>query len=332
MFIALIAGGTKGHLRPAELLAAELEKKGHQTLLIGKGIKKSYLQTSISYIEVPSSNQWKKLPFTLYGALQSAYHLRRVDLVISFGSYHSVSAMLAVRWILRRQYLLYEPNVSIGKAHRLFVKGALSICSPFSQPYKNAVCIHPLTGLKPAKKPPSSLLKVGDPLRILVFGGSQGAIWLNHFFLQAVEKLRLEKEVAIIHILGKHMDRAWAFKRYQEMGVTAEVYEYVPSMDEIYSRVDVAVARAVAGTLFELLSHEIPAVLIPYPYGEKHQKENAQFAHDLGCVEYFEQDSLTVERLISSIFQVVKKASFQKARRFLQQKRRSLIEIIEDLS
>jgi UDP-N-acetylglucosamine--N-acetylmuramyl-(pentapeptide) pyrophosphoryl-undecaprenol N-acetylglucosamine transferase len=112
------------------------------------------------------------------------------------------------------------------------------------------------------------------PLRVLVFGGSQGARFLN----QRVPAWlgRTGRAVTVRHQSGEQ-DREAARAAYGEQGVEAEVIPFIDDMAGAYAWADLVVCRAGAATVAELAAVGVPAVLVPYPHAvDDHQRRNAE--------------------------------------------------------
>jgi UDP-N-acetylglucosamine--N-acetylmuramyl-(pentapeptide) pyrophosphoryl-undecaprenol N-acetylglucosamine transferase len=131
------------------------------------------------------------------------------------------------------------------------------------------------------------------PFTLLVVGGSQGAQGLNAIVTDAISALSDEErsKIAVIHITGKR-DQAWVIERYEQLALSHEVHTFYSAMDELFQKVDLAVTRAGANTLFELAVFGVPAFVIPYPHAGGHQKYNAQsFAEEGGLIFHEENPS-----------------------------------------
>ena len=111
-----------------------------------------------------------------------------------------------------------------------------------------------------------------DRTTLLVFGGSQGAQFLN----QSVP-LALPSTVQVLHLTGKEERVEETKKAYRERNLFAVVKSFESNMEQAYAAVNGAICRSGAGTVAELIRYGVPAVLIPFPYANEHQRDNAEF-------------------------------------------------------
>jgi len=273
--ICIAAGGTGGHLFPANTVAKKLREKGHAVFFVGHRLQNNaYREKDFSFYDIASSplkgNPFKVLYLLLKGFFQSFWILQKekTDLIVSFGSYHTAPLLLAAR-VLCKPYILHDSNVTLGKVTLLFKKGAAFVATPF--PGENQVEM-------PLKEDfyrdqPLSYEKYGleeSKRTILVLGGSQGAKMLN----QLVDPLReiLGDGYQFIHLTGK--------ETCLEKGLYRKDFE--ASMAPLWRLADFAICRAGANTLFEAIYTETPALFIPYPYAtEGHQKQNGRFMENV---------------------------------------------------
>jgi UDP-N-acetylglucosamine--N-acetylmuramyl-(pentapeptide) pyrophosphoryl-undecaprenol N-acetylglucosamine transferase len=136
---------------------------------------------------------------------------------------------------------------------------------------------------------------------ILVFGGSQGSRRINEIFLEAIRELKGEMEAQVIHISGKdgYQDLR---EQYHKLGIPFALFEFLDKMEEAYRAADVVVARSGAVTVSEIAGFRLPAVFIPYPHADGHQKANASVLCDRKLARLIEDKELTK----SSLSKVIK--------------------------
>jgi UDP-N-acetylglucosamine--N-acetylmuramyl-(pentapeptide) pyrophosphoryl-undecaprenol N-acetylglucosamine transferase len=132
--------------------------------------------------------------------------------------------------------------------------------------------------------------KKNSKLNVLVVGGSQGAKGLNRCVIGAFSILSREErgEFAVTHITGEK-DREEVTEQYRSLGLENDVHPFYRNMFELFQKTDLAVTRAGANTLFELVFYGIPAFVIPFPYAGGHQKLNAAAFADKGGLEYHDE-------------------------------------------
>lgn len=285
--VLIATGGTGGHLFPSQQLAERLSDC--EVLFAGHKLKTSpFFHRRVPYVEIASASSKKKAFLLLKGVFQSLKMIWRFkpDVVVGFGSYHSFPVLMAAV-ILKRKIVLFEPNGSLGKVNRFFARFAKKVAFqfPIHHPKSVYVPLLPWKALNVRKKEK-------DPYRrtILVFGGSQGASFINETFHKAARLLSFPFQV--IHLTGKEgLELHYT--------VPAIVKPFEEDMGSVYARADFAVCRCGAGTTAELIRYQIPAVVIPYPYAHDHQRKNGEFLKR--GVRMLDQKETTPERLAEEI-------------------------------
>jgi len=274
MKVLVATGGTGGHLFPAQQLKALLPDC--DLLFAGYKLAETpFFDRKTPYQEIAAAPLQKILPFLLAswkGFWQSIALIRRYqpDVVVGFGSFYSFPVLLA-SLILRKKIVLFEANCTLGKVNRFFAPFAAKMALQFPMQQKNSVYVHLFP--KQTKLPSASAARKALGLHpnlftILVFGGSQGAVFINQTFCAAASLLKFPFQV--IHLTGKEDPEI----KYQ---VPSVVKPFEKEMDLAYASADIAVCRCGAGTTAELIRYQKPAVLIPYPYAYDHQKKNGEF-------------------------------------------------------
>ncbi|GAB6066295.1 undecaprenyldiphospho-muramoylpentapeptide beta-N-acetylglucosaminyltransferase [Aquifex pyrophilus] len=288
--IAVSGGGTGGHFFPA-LAFIEYAKKKENILFIGAKRGIEYRLREI--IGVPSlffeiypfrGVRLKERLRALYGVLKAQrelYKKLKGDFSsLVFGGYASLP--LGIHTILRRKKLfIHEQNSVPSRTNKLLSRKAEGIFITFEHTrkyFKDAL----KTGIplreKVKKRYKDAKRKLGlnpEKKTLLIFGGSQGALFLNELTERLIDLL--PEEVQVILISGeKHYER---FKDLK--GV--KVLPFSLDMALIYSASDLAITRAGAGTITELSYHGIPSLFIPYPYAaDDHQFFNAKEIEEIG--------------------------------------------------
>ena len=298
MRILIAAGGSGGHLFPAQQLAdllpeAELHFAGH-------GLSKSsfFQRDRFAFTDIESAPLEKPFAFlrTLgSGVRESLQLLLRLnpDVVVGFGSYHTVPVLCAAL-LLRKPIVLYEANASLGKVNRLFSPFARAVASPF--PGKGVTRIPFFPWIQ--KETSTSLEGYGLESPVcLVFGGSQGAAFLNENFWRVAQLAG----VHVLHFTGKEEQVAPVAERYAQVGVKAVVKAFEPQMARAYAAADCAVCRAGAASVSELVRYRVPALLIPYPYAGNHQQKNAEWFAQMGGGTWVQQADAAPEHCAKEI-------------------------------
>jgi UDP-N-acetylglucosamine--N-acetylmuramyl-(pentapeptide) pyrophosphoryl-undecaprenol N-acetylglucosamine transferase len=298
----IAGGGTGGHVTPALALGEALRERGDEVLFIGsaRGLESRLVPDAGFDLEVLPSEQFmgRNLLGRIRGAISILWSVGRAcaalrrfqaEAVISVGGYAAMPAALAAR-LTRRPLFLVEPNAIPGRVNRLTARFARAVFVGFESTRGHlpdrteSICVGvPLRrALYRAFANHREKGVPSTPLRIFVFGGSQGARQLNENVPEALSRLR-KKSVEIFHQSGE-ADRAAVETRYAELGLPAEVVAFEHDMPKRYEWADLAICRAGALTVAELALAGMPALLVPYPFAaDDHQSANARALEESGA-------------------------------------------------
>ncbi len=313
--ILIAAGGTGGHLFPAQACAQELLQKNAEVLFAGAGLKTNRFFQAKEFAFEETSAAKRSAGAVLKGLLKSFSILRRFrpDVVVGFGSFHSFPLLAAAK-CLRIPIVIFEPNSIPGKVNRWFSKSSTLSCVQFSEAARY------LQGKTEEVKTPlwkkethelsqeEARRRYGlDPalMTILVFGGSQGAAAINRCFCEAAAALK-GMPFQVLHFIGKNDVVEGIQKRYTECNIRACVKEFEENMPIAFKAASFAVCRSGAATLAELIAFGVPAVLIPFPKAsEDHQTRNAKFLEAVGgavCLRESEMTPATLKQAMEILF------------------------------
>lgn len=203
--------------------------------------------------------------------------------VLSIGGYAAGPLALAAR-ALGIPLALMEPNAEIGLSNRLIAPLAARAYTAFpraSRHFRKRAVLE--TGV-PIRNGffPVPYARSADTLRLLVFGGSQGAKVLNEAVPRALGQLGLE--LSVVHQVGAR-DEGRTRALYAELGLgdAVRVTPFVSDMPQAIADADLVIGRAGAGTVSEICAVGRPSLLIPYPFAGDHQRFNAQPLVDAGA-------------------------------------------------
>jgi UDP-N-acetylglucosamine--N-acetylmuramyl-(pentapeptide) pyrophosphoryl-undecaprenol N-acetylglucosamine transferase len=312
--ILLAASGTKGHIYPAIEVAKKLKEKNFNIIFAAKDLKKNpFLKKevieflNIKTFDVDSVNILnlknmfrifkflKDLKILIKGVFSAIKILREYNIktVIGFGSYHTLSVMIAAK-ILNKKIYLFEPNLILGRMHRLFSFSAKGIFHQF--PYKTSKKKYFLLKTLPWSIKEKKITKEqGEKAKeffglnrkkftILVFGGSQGSKIINKNFLSSVLLLKQNKfleNIQFIHLLGNSENINDFEEVYSKHLGDENKYickKFADDMENYYLASDLVISRSGASTIQELLFYEKPSILIPLKNSIKnHQQLNANY-------------------------------------------------------
>lgn len=302
--VVLAAGGTGGHMFPAEALARELMTRGIGVALVtdarGGGFRGDLAGVETFRIAagaMAGAGMVKQLRSALslgLGYLQARGHLRRAgaDVAVGFGGYPSVPTVMAAAHRGLR-VVLHEQNSVLGRANRLLAKRATVI----------ATCFAGVEGVAPGDR--SKLRLTGNPVRqaiaevrerpyiapdaegpltLLVIGGSQGARVFNDVVPAAVARLAepLRRRLTVHQQVPGNAVPEVA-QRYDACGVTHRLAAFFTDMPDRLAAAHLVISRAGASTVAELAAAGRPAVLVPFPAAtDDHQTGNAQALVEAG--------------------------------------------------
>lgn len=312
--VLIMAGGTGGHVYPALAVARclGLEKvhcdwlgtrAGIEARIVPEaGINLFYI--SIAGVRGKSALTLLLAPMKIFLAvIQALLIMRKLkpDVVLGMGGFASGPGGFAA-WLSRTPLLIHEQNAISGMTNKVLSRFANYVLQAFPNtfPPKNTV----LTVGNPVRAdvvntPPPLERFAGrtGPLRILVMGGSLGAVALNNIVPQAVAGLTGENMPQICHQCGRDKD-AETKSLYEKLGVEAEVLAFIENVTQRYSWADIVICRSGALTVAELAAVGIGSILVPYPHAvDDHQTVNARFLTEFGAAHLLPQQDLTAESL-----------------------------------
>jgi UDP-N-acetylglucosamine--N-acetylmuramyl-(pentapeptide) pyrophosphoryl-undecaprenol N-acetylglucosamine transferase len=306
-----MAGGTGGHVFPALAVAQELRARGITVSWLGtrRGIEAELVpanQFPINYIDVEGLRgkgvvKLLKAPILLIRALWQAIgfiRCERPDAVLGLGGFASGPGGLAAK-ILGLPLVIHEQNAVAGTTNKLLAKIANRVLEAFP----GALPKGEWTG-NPVRKEiehiaePEQRIAQGDrPLRLLVLGGSLGAIAINQQVPEALALLLESLQLEVRHQCGKaHV--AVTEEAYQAAAVKAQIEPFIADMAEAYGWADLVICRAGALTVSEVAAAGVGAILVPYPHAiDDHQTRNGEWLVKQGAAELIQQADMTAEKL-----------------------------------
>ncbi|MBR0680126.1 undecaprenyldiphospho-muramoylpentapeptide beta-N-acetylglucosaminyltransferase [Roseomonas eburnea] len=316
--IVIAAGGTGGHLFPAEALAAELLRRGERIALMTDARSAAYDSAAFAnaerYVLRGAGLSGRGIRGALTGAMaliagtaQARRHLAllRPSAVVGFGGYASFPPLAAARLMPRRSrpaIVLHEQNAVLGRANRLMARVADLLALSFEgttqvpagakaevlgNPVRPALAA--LAG-QPYPVPPD-----GGALRLLVTGGSQGARVFADIVPPAIAML---PEAIRARLLVTQQCRAEDLARtesaYRTAGVVANLAPFFPDIAGRLATAHLVIARAGASTVTELACAGRPAVLVPLPSAiDDHQNANARALAEADAAWVYPQPAFT---------------------------------------
>jgi UDP-N-acetylglucosamine--N-acetylmuramyl-(pentapeptide) pyrophosphoryl-undecaprenol N-acetylglucosamine transferase len=318
--VLLAAGGTGGHLFPAEALAIALDKRGITVELATDHRAAHYKFPARATYIIPSATLRGRDPISLaktatllsLGSVKAWLLLGRVapKAVVGFGGYPTVPPLLAAGW-RKIPTVLHEQNGVMGRANAFLASRVTAIATGFrslknfNRHWQSKITF---TGnpLRPqviaAGKIPYAVPEDGK-LNLLVFGGSQGARVMSEIVPAAVAQLdaSLGMRLNIVQqCRAEDLDEVRAI--YARLGVAAEVASFFADLPARIAASHLVVSRSGASTVAELSAIGRPAILIPLPQAlDQDQLANAGTLEAAGGAIRIEQRDFTAERLAGEI-------------------------------
>jgi UDP-N-acetylglucosamine--N-acetylmuramyl-(pentapeptide) pyrophosphoryl-undecaprenol N-acetylglucosamine transferase len=319
--VLIAAGGTGGHLFPAEALAGVLKSRGWTVHLAtdhraeGYGSEFPAVATHIIPSGTLAGGVVARLSslFKLGGGfLQSAMMMRSIgaSVAVGFGGYPTLPPMLAA-WFTGVPTVIHEANAVLGRANRLLSSRVTAIGATTpdlklreEDRRKITVTGNPVRdAVKAVAGAPLPPLGSGDPFRVLVFGGSQGARFLSDLVPAAVAQLDAQSRgrIALVQqCRTEDIDRVRA--EYDRLGVKVELAPFFRDLPARMAASHLVVSRSGASTVAELAVIGRPAILIPLPNAlDDDQGANARMMQAAGGGWPVAQKELTSDRLASEL-------------------------------
>lgn len=309
MRLLISGGGSGGHVF-AGLAVAQAFRARHPTgsvLMVGRrgGMEERAVPAAGFDLETISVRGWNRdelwpnlrLPDVLPRALGHGLRVLdrfRPDVVLGVGAY----AMIPCGWAALRRGVPYVLQVSEpdGLAHRMLRRGAYAACMTFSSdlaafPVRRSV----VTGY-PLRPGFSRRTPGVPPRRLLVIGGSLGARRLNHAVWAALDRL-LGRFDEVVHLTGAQGARdgtRMTRPGYRPIGMHTDVAG-------LMAEADLVLSRAGCGTCAEITAVGLPAILVPGPFGGRHQEHNAASLIGAGAATRIADEELTGDRLMEHL-------------------------------
>lgn len=308
--VMIMAGGTGGHVFPALAVADWLRERGVEVTWMGTrmGLEARVVPEAgipVDWVQVAGLRGkgwagWLLAPLRLLRALVQALAIvrrRRPRAVLGMGGFVTGPGGVA-SWLLRTPLLVHEQNAIPGLTNRILARLARRVLEAFPGSFPTgAKVLHTGNPVRPdiaaLSEPRQRSAATDAPLRLLVVGGSLGAVAINDVVPAAAAALVPGLRPEIWHQTGER-NLAQAQARYREAGVEARVVPFIDDMAAAYRWADLVLCRAGALTVSELAAAGVAALLVPYPHAvDDHQTANARWLVEAGAAELIPQPLLS---------------------------------------
>lgn len=321
--IVLAAGGTGGHMFPAQALAVELDKRDWHPALItderGLALASDFPADPIETVNAASVSPRNPIKavigsFQIAGGVARARRLMAKlspDAIIGFGGYPAFPALAAAGKI---PIILHEQNAVLGRVNRVFAKRAAAVASGFKRLERmpvsatgrwritgNPVRDPILAQREGAYTPPLD----DDQINVFVIGGSLGARVLSEIAPRAIARLPEDLRVrlnVVQQAREDHLDKALAV--YNEAGVDAVCKPFFTDVAEQLAKAHLVIGRAGASTVTELAVVGRPSVLVPLAIAlDDHQMLNARALEEAGGADVIAEADFDGQKLATLLEQ-----------------------------
>jgi UDP-N-acetylglucosamine--N-acetylmuramyl-(pentapeptide) pyrophosphoryl-undecaprenol N-acetylglucosamine transferase len=313
----IMAGGTGGHVFPALAIAHEL-RASRDVVWLGteRGIEARLVPAAgypVEWIEIEGlrgkgPGRWLAAPLRLARAVaqaRRALHRRRPHVVLGCGGFVSGPGGIAA-WLTGAPLVIHEQNAVAGLTNRCLAWIAARIAEGFPGSFpaaRGAIYVgNPVRPEIAAIAPPRQRFgSRSGPMRLFVFGGSQGASALNRLLPAAVALLPEGRRPGILHQTGPK-EREATEAAYRAAGIRADVRAFIDDMAAAYAEADLVVSRSGASTVAELAAAGVGSILVPFPAAvDDHQMRNAEWLGRVGAAQVVSEAGLTAAELANRL-------------------------------
>ena len=322
--LIIAAGGTGGHMFPAQALAEAMLARGWRVKLSTDARGARYtggFPHAVEIEQVGSATFARggvlaklRAPFTIAGGvIGAAFKMMRDKprVVVGFGGYPTIPAMSAA-WLLRKPRMIHEQNGVLGRVNKIFSKRVNKVACgtwpttlpdgvdgvPVGNPVRGAIL----------EKAGAGYIAPGDyPMSILVMGGSQGARILSDVVPPAISALpsEIRRNIRVSH-QAREEDLPRVAQYYADEGIPADVQPFFNDVPTRMSESQLVISRAGASSVADISIIGRPSILVPYGAATgDHQTANARGLVDAGAAIMVAEADLHVESLSAQIAQVM---------------------------
>lgn len=338
--VMIMAGGTGGHVFPGIALAVSLAQQNIDVVWLGTegGMEQQWVEKAqIPFFKIAIKGLrgnglkgWLMAPIKISQAfLQARAIIKQLNpgLVLGMGGFVCGPGGLAAK-SFGLPMVLHEQNAIPGLTNKLLAPLATKVVTAFAQ--DKIIGDKVMQMGNPVRKgleSISSLSHSDSPFKLLVLGGSRGALALNETLPKALALMPADQRPRVVHQTGvKTLAQAQGF--YQQAGLISDDHDsepkivaFIDDMVTAYAQADLVVCRAGALTVSELMASARPALMVPYPHAvDDHQTANAQALVEMAGGEILPQSTLTPAQLAEKLEGWLNREKLQAASRSIREK------------
>jgi len=308
--ILVMAGGTGGHVYPALAVAQALQQQARAVVWLGthRGLEARVVPAagiamewvSVQGLRGKGAAALLLAPLRLLAALLQSLGImlrHRPAVVLGMGGFVSGPGGVAA-WLTRRPLVIHEQNAVAGLTNRLLARLARVVLQAF--PGSFAAGLDARTVGNPVRAeiaaieaPETRYAQRDGAARLLVLGGSQGALTLNRVVPRALAHIAAARRPLVRHQTGSRT-AGEAADAYRQAGVDAGLSDFIEDMAAAYAWADLVICRAGALTVAEVAAAGLPAIFVPYPAAvDDHQTANARALAEAGAAIIVPERELT---------------------------------------
>ncbi|NCC21139.1 MAG: undecaprenyldiphospho-muramoylpentapeptide beta-N-acetylglucosaminyltransferase [Alphaproteobacteria bacterium] len=320
--ILLSAGGTGGHMFPAQALASDLLSRGYLVVLAtdqrGKKFENQFKGVDVHVLSAGTIGggvlgRIKGAGALAVGIAQGYKLVRRMKprVVVGFGGYPSYPAVFVAQK-MEIPTVIHEQNAILGRANAMLAPKADRIAVSYADVYglqeadavRTVVTGNPVRGdIAALYTRPYASMRPDGPLNILVVGGSLGAAVFSHVVPKALSSLHSAYR-ARLRVMQQcrpeNVDTTRAV--YAEAGIEATISPFFENMAELLGWSHLVISRSGASSVAEITAAGRPAIFVPYPHHADHQQKiNADHVSDSGGAWTMTEEGFTPEALMARI-------------------------------
>lgn len=321
MKLLIAGGGTGGHVFPALAIAREWLARGKEREVVLVGTERGIEMKLVPQTGLPletlrvaglkgkgGTTLVRNLTMLLPAMFDARRVLRKHRPVAAFGvGGYAAGPMLLATWFAGVPNIIFEPNAEPGLTNKLLARVSKRIATGYEISARAWGGKAVVTGC-PVRSEFFSIAprKPGNPVRLLITGGSQGALPINRAFVDSMDRLATRKnQLSIVHQTGER-DYDAVRTAYARREILAEVVPFMTNMPERFNWADMIVCRAGAITAAEVAAAGRAGIFIPFGRAtDSHQLRNAQEMARAGAGRLITETELTAEKLTTDIFSLL---------------------------